>query len=169
MGKGRSIILWPPTAGAQQALETTNKVPTRSLDLQFVYGIRGRDARNCVLVTKEGRVVFMAAALGVVHHLATNSQTYFRGHDAELRCIALHPNGEFVASGQTVGRCGQLPFVCVWNSSSRSLVAIIGKGHFTHAVSSVAFSPASGSLLVTVSTLVHLLTQYTSTFIDTVY
>ena len=41
----------------------------------------------------------MAGALGVVGHVESNSQAFFRGHDADLRCISQHPNEDIVASG----------------------------------------------------------------------
>ena len=148
VSKGRSLIVYPPTLGTQQAMHNTCFPPHTSLDLEYCHGLRGREARNCVLVNREGRIIFMAACLGVVHNLATNTQTFFRGHDAELRSICLHPNQDYVASGQAVGPAGQTPMACVWSSCTRSLLAMIGKGRFTHGVSAVGFS-ASGKLLAT--------------------
>ena len=91
-------MLWY-AAGTNSDGQRSAQTPARWLDLAHVYGVHARDARDCVLVNRQGKVVYMAGALGVVGHVDSNSQVFFRGHDADLRCISQHPNEDVVASG----------------------------------------------------------------------
>ena len=73
---------------------------TSRLALQFVYGIRGADCRRNVFFVPTGEVAFHAASLIVLYDPRRHTQRFLRGHDGEVRCLALHPRGTFLASGQ---------------------------------------------------------------------
>lgn len=42
----------------------------------------------------------MQAAVGVVYDPETHSQIFFGGHDDDIRCMAMHPGRNLVATGQ---------------------------------------------------------------------
>ena len=70
------------------------------LELQFVYGYRGADCRRNLFFLPSGEVAFPAASLVVVYEARTHRQRFYTAHDAAVRCVALHPRGMLVASGQ---------------------------------------------------------------------
>mmetsp|Transcript_11585 Transcript_11585/g.38112 ORF Transcript_11585/g.38112 Transcript_11585/m.38112 type:complete len:159 (+) Transcript_11585:180-656(+) len=87
-------------------LETSyaaHEKPSNTLQLDFVYGYRGNDARHNLFYTVEGLVVYHAGATGVVYDSAEHQQQFFTGHTDDIVCLAMHPERELVATGQ-VGR-----------------------------------------------------------------
>ena len=77
----------------------------------------------------------------------THAQRFLRGHDAEVRCIALHPSGRVLASGQGAGGKNE---ICVWQLDA-SEPAIILAGQHHGGLGCLAFSP-SGERLAAVGT-----------------
>lgn len=49
-------------------------------------------------------LVYSAAGLGVVHDLATNSQLFFDGHEDDVTCVTVSPDGTYAATGQVSDR-----------------------------------------------------------------
>jgi hypothetical protein len=45
--------------------------------------------------------VYTAAAVGVVHHLATNRQSFFQGHTDDISALTVNDAGTLAASGTT--------------------------------------------------------------------
>jgi microtubule-associated protein-like 6 len=59
-----------------------------------------------------GHVLYPVAAVVVVYDKERHSQTFFRGHDDDITCLAVAPDRRVVASGQL----GKDPCVLVWDS-----------------------------------------------------
>ena len=57
-------------------------------------------------------LVYASAALGVIHDLATNKQTFFAGHDDDITCICLSNSSLLAATGQM----GKTPVIHVWRT-----------------------------------------------------
>ena len=90
-------------------------------------------------------LVYTAAALGVVHDLTNNTQSFFSEHDDDITCITLSQDSKLVATGQS----GKRPYICVWEampesavarSQNRPALASIGKGFFERAICAVSFT-----------------------------
>ena len=101
------------------------------LELQFVYGL-GEGGRNIYLLPT-GEVAFYVGKLVVVYEPKRRHQRFLVGHDLEVRCLALHPSGAILASGQ--GGCGQMdgpsqadPDVCVWQTDTAEPIVVLGTG-----------------------------------------
>ena len=109
-----------------------------SLELQFVYGVRGTDCRRNTFFTASGEIAFHSAALVILYEPRRHAQRFLRGHDAEVRCLALHPSGRVLASGQSAG--GQTE-ICVWQLDATE-PAIILSGAHPAGVACLSFSPS---------------------------
>jgi microtubule-associated protein-like 6 len=72
--------------------------PNNNLKIKYVHGYRAFDTRMNVKYTYDDKVVYHAAALGIVLDKGTNTQTYFQGHHEDMVALALHPNGKVVAT-----------------------------------------------------------------------
>ena len=90
---------------------------TKDLDLDYVHAYSGDWGRHYdgqhrmsnVLTVKSGELVFPAATLVVILNHSTNDQRFYSGHSGKVSALAVHPDGDFVASGES----GQSPMIQV--------------------------------------------------------
>jgi WD40 repeat protein len=128
------------------------------LELDWVHGYRGFDCRNNLYyVSPSGvdpahgnnsrRVIYYAAALGIVLDPITRQQQFFRGHKDDILAMAVY---EMKSTGQILVATGQqgLADIFVWEVPSMQTLAALSTKQKT--VQFLAFS-ADGRLLVSVS------------------
>ena len=124
--------LVPPTA--HHTSSNAHEKPSHELQLDFVYGYRAHDSRHNVAYNVDGLVVYPAAAVGVCYDAKEHAQQFFTAHTDDVLCMAMHPDGEIVATGQA----GRDPSICVWSSTTCELLAEL-KGFHRRAVVSLSF------------------------------
>jgi len=110
--------VFPPSDWSPRLAERSGEKPGPGLKLEFVYGYAGlRNNASNLFYTKDGRVVYYTAGVGIVYDRSTHSQQFFKGHDDDVSCLAMHPERQLVASGQVagLGETGNCPYVCVWD------------------------------------------------------
>ena len=108
--------------------------PEEEYALEYVYGYRSADARQNVRYTREGRVAYMAAAVGVVLDPASNTQQFFGGqavaagqhsgrqcHTDDILCLAISRDRSLVATGQV----GSRPALIVWSCCTPTMAALL--------------------------------------------
>lgn len=76
--------------------------PTENLKkLRYVFGYRAFDTRMNIKYTADpDKIVYHAAALGIVLDKSTNTQNFFTLHGEDIVALAIHPNKQIVATGQ---------------------------------------------------------------------
>ena len=57
--------------------------PDTTYALEYVYGYRCQDSRQNVYYNKDGNIVYMTAAVGVILDKASNTQTFFGGGEVD--------------------------------------------------------------------------------------
>jgi microtubule-associated protein-like 6 len=119
---------------SHQTLYNAQEPPPHSLELDHVHGYRAHDARHNLLYTRAGRIVFPVGAACVVLDASTHEQAFFTGHEDDVLCVALHPDGDTVATGTA----GAEPAVCLWSASSGVLRAEL-RGFHRRGVVALAF------------------------------
>ena len=128
--KGRPVsLLCPDSLRHTFNMERTVAAPHTRLRLDWVYGYRGRDARNNLHLLPTGEMIYFLAAVVVLYNCEEMSQRHYLGHTEDIKCLALHPNKLNVATGQGPGfyrREGQ-PHIRVWNTVSLQTLAVLGK------------------------------------------
>ena len=113
------------------------RLPKARLELEHCHGYDGfGSVANNVLFNAAGEVVYYAAALGVVYNVETRRQRFFHGHDRDVKCIAMHPNKSWVATGQT----GVEPWVCVWDTATCHQLQRLSHPAGTRGIVCVGFS-----------------------------
>ena len=97
-----------PWAGAIRAptsfVESSDlgELPDACLELKYVYGYRGWDCRNNVSYADSCQeVVYHIAGVGIVLNSETQTQILNTEHDDDILCLAVHPEGHTVATGET--------------------------------------------------------------------
>ncbi|XP_069374524.1 echinoderm microtubule-associated protein-like 3 isoform X1 [Paralichthys olivaceus] len=149
--RGRPITMYVPS-NIQNYEDLKMEPPSERLELDWVYGYRGRDCRANLYFLPTGEAVYFIACVIVLYHINNRTQRHYRKHTDCVRCLTLHPDKVRVASGQTAGvdKDGKplQPCVHIWDSTSLVTLQQIGLGTFQKGVGSVAFSFAdSGAFL----------------------
>uniref|UniRef100_A0A3Q2WTX7 EMAP like 3 n=1 Tax=Haplochromis burtoni TaxID=8153 RepID=A0A3Q2WTX7_HAPBU len=141
--RGRPITMYIPS-NIQNYDELKMEPPSERLELDWVYGYRGRDGRANLYFLPTGEAVYFIACVIVLYHINNRTQRHYRKHTDCVRCLTLHPDKVRVASGQTAGvdKDGKPLQLCVYIWDSTTLVTLqqIGPGTFQRGVGSVAFS-----------------------------
>ncbi|XP_062240136.1 echinoderm microtubule-associated protein-like 3 isoform X1 [Platichthys flesus] len=149
--RGRPITMYIPS-NIQNYEDLKMEPPSERLELDWVYGYRGRDCRANLYFLPTGEAVYFIACVIVLYHINNRTQRHYRQHTDCVRCLTLHPDKVRVASGQSAGvdKDGKplQPCVHIWDSTSLVTLQQIGLGTFQKGVGSVAFSFAdSGAFL----------------------
>uniref|UniRef100_A0AAQ5ZYQ5 HELP domain-containing protein n=1 Tax=Amphiprion ocellaris TaxID=80972 RepID=A0AAQ5ZYQ5_AMPOC len=148
--RGRPITMYVPS-NIQNYEDLKMEPPSERLDLDWVYGYRGRDCRANLYFLPTGEAVYFIACVIVLYHINNRTQRHYRKHTDCVRCLTLHPDKVRVASGQTAGvdKDGKplQPCVHIWDSTTLVTLQQIGLGAFQRGVGSVAFSFDSGAFL----------------------
>uniref|UniRef100_A0A3Q2TVD2 EMAP like 3 n=1 Tax=Fundulus heteroclitus TaxID=8078 RepID=A0A3Q2TVD2_FUNHE len=143
--RGRPITMYVPS-NIQNYDNLKMELPSERLELDWVYGYRGRDCRANLFFLPSGEAVYFIACVIVLYHINNRTQRHYRKHTDSVRCLAVHPDKVRVASGQTAGvdKDGKPMQACVhiWDSTTLVTLQQIGLGNFQRGVGmgSLAFS-----------------------------
>lgn len=139
----------PPTNG-KALLKAGSSSPDVQLELEHIHGYQGQNASNNARYDAIGRVVYHAAAVGIVadklqsqqqqHHAPR--QRFFKGRDDDVVALCGHPNGSTFATAQM----GKRPKIFVWSSEDCAASAPCIEGFHQRFVAAVCFS-SDGSKL----------------------
>ncbi|XP_025911778.1 echinoderm microtubule-associated protein-like 3 [Apteryx rowi] len=131
--RGRPITMYIPS-GVCNYEELRTELPARRLQLDWVYGYRGRDSRSNLYVLASGELVYFIACAVVLYHVAARRQRHYLRHTDCVRCLSVHPDRVRVATGQAAGvdKDGKplQPVVHIWDSSTLLTLQQIGLGSF---------------------------------------
>lgn len=93
--------VFAPSMWNAPAVEQSAKLPADKLGLEFVHGYEGQSTTsNNIVCNRNGHLVYHIAALGIVFNLKSHAQKFFLGHNDDVLCLAMHPEGLKIASGQ---------------------------------------------------------------------
>ena len=138
----------PPSSATEEGSAPT--APSVSLELAHVYGYRALDVRNNLKYIGANKFVYFTSGVGIAYDKRTNSQILYQGHMGKsITCLAVHPNGHFVATGEEQYRTEEAVAIHIWDASTGRVVVILPAVH-SRAVKFVAFSPC-GRRLASVS------------------
>lgn len=139
---------WTESQGSLKLGYQPGKIdePESDLEIEHVYGYSGSHSLDALCCTATGKLIYPAASLCVIHDLVHSRQRFFGGHSDAVLCIAIHPEGQLVASGD-VGKSSK---VLVWDSEAPDVAAIVSLWGFHQAgIAGIAFS-RDGNKLATV-------------------
>uniref|UniRef100_A0A8C1WLQ0 EMAP like 3 n=1 Tax=Cyprinus carpio TaxID=7962 RepID=A0A8C1WLQ0_CYPCA len=151
--RGRPITMYIPS-NILNYEELRMDLPLQKLDLDWVYGYRGRDCRANLYLLPSGEAVYFIACVVVLYHIRNQTQRHYQKHTDCVRCLAIHPDKVRVASGQTAGvdKDGKplQPFVHIWDSKTLVTLQQIGLGTFERGVGALTFSSSDAGTLLCV-------------------
>lgn len=97
-------------------METEN---CHDLQLSAVIGFSGT-FRKCLLMHSDNkRLIFALGYTVVVRDLTTGDETFLRGHDNCVTCLAISKDGRFLASGQRT-HPGFVADIIIWSVEEAS-------------------------------------------------
>ncbi|XP_014665627.1 PREDICTED: echinoderm microtubule-associated protein-like 1 [Priapulus caudatus] len=157
--RGRAINFFSPSDLTEYEVRSPLPAPDDKLRLEWVYGYRGKDSRNNLLLLPTGEIVYYIASVVVLYSAADHSQRHYLAHTAEVKCMTLHPNKTVIATGQAAGvdrrerrlsgnGCTAdmeditqlLAHVRVWDTVTLHTLHVIGIGLFERGIACLAFS-----------------------------
>jgi microtubule-associated protein-like 6 len=145
-GGGDEFMAVKPWLGAIKAptapADANPSAPRVKLNLEWVYGYRGRESRSNLRYNDAGEIVYHTAGVGVIYNKKNHSQKHYIGHDDDIVSLAIDPSCNFVATGQM----GKRPRVRVWDSESGAELCALPVVH-RRAVPCLAFSPKGDKLV----------------------
>lgn len=80
------------------------KAPNNTLTLKWAHGFRSFDTRGNLRYAADGSIVFTTAGVGVVYSKQAQKQDFFNLHHEDIVAMAMHPDGDIVATGQMAGK-----------------------------------------------------------------
>ena len=89
---------------------------SHELTLEHVYGYSGQFSRHNILLLPNGELLYTVMAVCVLRK-PNGSQRFFRGHQAPVLSLALHPDGDTIASGDSNGN-SRPASICIWSAAS---------------------------------------------------
>ncbi|VDK55633.1 unnamed protein product [Anisakis simplex] len=99
--RGKPVSLTVPNSvGSVNPLREID-APKEAPQLDWVNGYRGRDSRSNLHQLPTGELIYFTGAVVVLHNPDDQSQRHYLQHTSEVKCIAIHPNKLYVATGQT--------------------------------------------------------------------
>lgn len=113
--------------------------PSKTVDLEWVYGFNAHSARQCLYYSAKGAIVYPAGSICIVENVLDHKQTYFNLHTDLILCLKLYQEDD----GKTIvatGECGVRPAVHVWDCESQVLLSTL-QGFHRNGVSQLDFSP----------------------------
>lgn len=135
----RNIYVYPPDEYLD--MDPPPDPPEEKLQLEWVYGYRGRDCRNNLYVLSSGEIIYFTAAVVVLYDVKSHKQRHYTEHTDDIKSLCVHPDGVTVASGQVKGHGDEAkPHIRVWESDSLETICVIGVDYFEDAVFALAFS-----------------------------
>ena len=143
-GGGDEFMAVKPWLGAIKAPSNppaSNKsAPDADLELKVVHGYAAFDTRDNVRYTKEKRIAYHAASLGILAReqggTEKNSfeQEYNQDNTDDIKCLAVSKDGDFIATGEV----GKVPKIIVWDQDCSMKKTL--SGFHKREVSLLAFS-----------------------------
>jgi len=112
-------IVTPTSWNAEEARLT--ETLTFDFTMEYVYGFRGSGRNQSICLVGEDQILYLAAMVIVIMDLKSRSQRFFRKHEHDVTCYALHPTGEMVASAD----CGQTGKILVWSVQDMTVVSMV--------------------------------------------
>ncbi|XP_064603891.1 echinoderm microtubule-associated protein-like 2 isoform X2 [Liolophura sinensis] len=101
--KGRAVPFYAPSSYKDVQVEKQAPPPSEKLQLEWVYGYRGRDCRCNLYYLPTGEIVYFTAAVVVLYNVEEQMQRHYTGHTDDVKCLAIHPDKIRIATGQVAG------------------------------------------------------------------
>jgi WD40 repeat protein/Ca2+-binding EF-hand superfamily protein len=119
-------------------------LPEERLELEWIHGLRCDDVRENVRYTNNGSIAYFAGKMAIVFNKDGGGlQRYYSGHVDSILSLAIHEDGQIVATGDL----GKIPSIHVWDCSSL-VTQVVLKGLHTRGVNLLRFGGGSGERLV---------------------
>lgn len=144
--RGRPVNMYAPASVSEFSVSKTVEQPSEKLQLEWVYGYRGRDCRSNLHYLPTGEIVYFVAATVVLYNVEEQMQRHYLGHTDDVKCLTVHPDKIRIATGQVAGHDKKegRPHIRIWESVRLTTLMVIGIGDFERAVCCVSFSKLDG-------------------------
>ncbi|XP_048236766.1 echinoderm microtubule-associated protein-like 2 isoform X1 [Haliotis rufescens] len=122
--------------------------PQERLQLDWVYGYRGNDCRCNIYILDNDEIIYFISNIAVMYNRDVHTQRHYKEHTEDIKCMAVHSNGNIVATGQYAGKKDDKSqaHIRVWRADTLGTVHVLGLGNFIKAVMCLSFQKDSDLL-----------------------
>ena len=124
--------------------EPTDAFPTRSLNMEWVYGYNGHSSRQNLFYSAKGSIIYAAGSVCIVQDVQQHTQKIFAQHNDLVTCLkAFHtPDLKTIVA---TGEAGRRPAIHIWDADTRTLLSSI-QGFHRRGIMLMDFSPDTSRL-----------------------
>lgn len=83
--KGRPVPLYAPSDTECYDVKAPQDPPAKRLELEWVYGYRGRDGRCNLFMLPTGEAIYFSAAVVVLHNFEEQTQRHYTEHTDDIK------------------------------------------------------------------------------------
>jgi microtubule-associated protein-like 6 len=131
-------------ADYKRAPKGANLAPNIELQLDWVHGYKGDNAKNNLQYMADQTLAYYIAGVGVVYNPATHTQKFFTEHTDDVTCMDFHPGGKLCLTGEN----GRRPRAYIWDSSTCQKVHCLFGNNIEKTVIACAFSKSGNKCVV---------------------
>lgn len=117
--------------------------PAAKLQLSWVYGYYGKDNYKNLHVLPSGEILYFVSTIVVIYNKTANSQRHYTGHADDIKCMAVHPNQWYIATGQVSGLSvdqNELGHIRIWDAETLITLAVLALQEYSLSVFCLGFS-----------------------------
>ncbi|XP_048581146.1 echinoderm microtubule-associated protein-like 4 isoform X2 [Nematostella vectensis] len=143
--KGKKLTYYSPTNNDRLTVDEDDdeafSPPDAKPQLDWVYGYQG--TQHNLHVLPSGEILYFISRIVVIYNKKSNIQRHYTGHADDIKCMAVHPNQWYIATGQASGLSldqNEMSHIRLWDAETLITLVVLPLDDYSLSVETLAFS-----------------------------